>query len=381
MYMSLFLAVVLVSTVIAQDPCCSDGTREAFSDPSLYPNICGCAGVWEGKQSLAAWGTGASCGGSMVCKVPADLCGKGYVPCRYGDTRRLITSSDCKNAGKAKFVLPFSHCMTTSGCIYDYSAEDYPCLYQGWCTEPVCCGAGCQLPGGCQSGMWVGATYIDMAGGTDQGCASTSSSRADGIVCCSHSAVRCHMAGVNLCAPDSSFSGCTPSLCPQYFPIIARQAKGIASVALLKSIMAIESSCDITKVAPLSAAFGLMQLTPATAQSHASVCGVNATIDKAWLQDVLNAEASICIAAAYLNFLAKSCTADIRHVAAAYNGGPGDCAPSSDCKNNVGCDQKFPEMRRWECLWDNVEHSVCNTGYDETREYVRRVLQCLTIVE
>lgn len=56
---------------------------------------------------------------------------------------------------------------------------------------------------------------------------------------------------------------------------------------------------------------------------------------------------------------------------AAYNGGPGANAASSDC----------PGLRRWQCIWDspgcyNTSRTDCtpNTGYIETRNYVANIM-------
>lgn len=49
---------------------------------------------------------------------------------------------------------------------------------------------------------------------------------------------------------------------------------------------------------------------------------------------------------------------------AAYNGGERAVQPSEHCKG----------LRKWECGWDNAEHTIPNTGYQETREYVQSIL-------
>lgn len=49
--------------------------------------------------------------------------------------------------------------------------------------------------------------------------------------------------------------------------------------------------------------------------------------------------------------------------AAAYNGGPMANKPSVNC----------PGSYRWQCEWDNNEHTLPNEGYRETRNYVRNI--------
>ena len=51
---------------------------------------------------------------------------------------------------------------------------------------------------------------------------------------------------------------------------------------------------------------------------------------------------------------------------AAYNGGPGAVLSSRDC----------PGKKRWECEWDNPEHTVRNTGFAETRNYIKFISNC-----
>ena len=54
---------------------------------------------------------------------------------------------------------------------------------------------------------------------------------------------------------------------------------------------------------------------------------------------------------------------DMKCMAAYHNGGPAAILPSKDCD---------PPARRYECLYDNREHTIRNTGYDVTRDYVQK---------
>jgi hypothetical protein len=63
---------------------------------------------------------------------------------------------------------------------------------------------------------------------------------------------------------------------------------------------------------------------------------------------------------------------------AAYNGGPGaidpsiDCAPDNPLPPTTSCAGGV--VRRWECPWDNKEHTDQNEGFQETRNYVPVIL-------
>src|SRR3989344_3718787 len=48
----------------------------------------------------------------------------------------------------------------------------------------------------------------------------------------------------------------------------------------------------------------------------------------------------------------------------AYNGGP------MANMQSINCGAPF---MRWQCIWDNNAHTVPNTGYNETRDYVNKV--------
>ena len=138
-----------------------------------------------------------------------------------------------------------------------------------------------------------------------------------------------------------------------------------------------ESSCNISAENPAGNSYGLMQMTPATANMYRSYCGVQAEITSSWLTNPTNAERSICIAAQYVNAIAQSrCGSSPRNIYAGYNGGTGACGLSSDCTGEKNCEGE--SVMKWECLYDTVNgQKVCNTGYDETRTATRKVVYCV----
>lgn len=190
--------------------------------------------------------------------------------------------------------------------------------------------------------------------------------------------VACLQSNLNLC--QAQLMNCKASACNQYTASINKYAGGAASANLLKAIMIKESACNVNATSGFDS-FGLMQLRPATANIYKSRCGVTANVTGAWLTTPANADASICIAAEYIKALAQtSCGNNIRGIAAGYNGGSGACNNSSDCATENSC--AGGPKKRWECLYDNPQHTVCNggnnilDGYNQTRDYVVKVLYC-----
>lgn len=182
-------ATVQISQGQPGDPAvvgCADGQREGFVDSAAFPTIAGCIGQWEGTTSLRAPRSGAACGDDLgACATPADACAPGWRVCGDGgalaDVQR-VDASQCEQAGGGRFVAAMSHCETQDGCAYDTSATaDYACYENGWCSEPVCCGADCAT-GACPSGVWADKTHIAI--GTDHGCGAMVASRARGVLCC-----------------------------------------------------------------------------------------------------------------------------------------------------------------------------------------------------
>jgi hypothetical protein len=124
-----------------------------------------------------------------------------------------------------------------------------------------------------------------------------------------------------------------------------------------------------------------------------------------WLANPKNIPQQICIAMKFLKKISTQndsdtkCTIDcniyppnLRHLAAGYNGGygrDGACGKSNSChsgwwpfETDCGiCNYKGDvsmkmKTRRWECLWENEDHTDCNEGYNETRKYVAGVMYC-----
>jgi len=178
----------------------------------------------------------------------------------------------------------------------------------------------------------------------------------------------------NLCSGQRRPGGCGGSRCAQYVSSINRYANGAATVQLLKTMMVIESDCKIE--AKSSSSYGIMQLQPPTANMFKNRCGVTENITPAWLTNPANADKSICIAAAYINSIAAgTCGSQPRNIYAGYNAGSGNCAPSRDCASDKSCDGGV--MKRWECPYDNPQHTVCNTGMYETKQGATYVNYCL----
>ena len=164
---------------------CSDGAREAFVDVQLYPTIAGCAATWVGTLSLRAAPTTVACGddNGADCGVPADACAAGWHVCgKSGAIAELtvLAADECKNAGPGRFAAGMSHC-TNNVDTCEYAAT-LPCFDEGFCSEPVCCGDGCILPG-CSDGVWpAGGTLIAADNGT--GCNKFSTDDTSGVMCC-----------------------------------------------------------------------------------------------------------------------------------------------------------------------------------------------------
>ena len=181
-------------------------------------------------------------------------------------------------------------------------------------------------------------------------------------------------ATLNLCNGQQRPGGCGGSRCSQYVSSINRYANGAATVQLLKTIMVIESDCNMS--AHTGSSYGLMQLQTATANQFKNRCGVTENITPAWLTNPANADKSICIAAAYINSIAAgTCGSQPRNIYAGYNAGSGNCAPSRDCANDKSCDGGV--VKKWECPYDNQQHTICNTGMYETKQGATYVNYCL----
>ncbi|HLE57213.1 MAG TPA: transglycosylase SLT domain-containing protein [Rhodothermia bacterium] len=174
--------------------------------------------------------------------------------------------------------------------------------------------------------------------------------------------------------------------------LFTKYAGGVASAKLLESIMINESSCGKKLESP-KGAYGPMQLLPSTANQYREACGIVTkdangndvvpTITGDWLLSEANWEKSVCIASKFLQSLTGTCGSDIRNIAAGYNGGSEACLPSVDCVGMDSCGGGT--MRRWECVWENKEHTLCNYdrakgSYAETRKYAPKVAACVEVL-
>ena len=135
---------------------------------------------------------------------------------------------------------------------------------------------------------------------------------------------------------------------------------------LVKAIIQAESNGNPNAVhldSDGKSSYGLMQVRPDTAKNYdPSLKGLT---DAQIGERLKNPEYNIKLGTAYLEDLAAKYNGDLNKVIAAYNGGPGANGPSRDC----------PGSLRWQCQWDNQAHTVPNTGYAVTRNYVVSVNQ------
>lgn len=163
---------------------CADGQREAFMDLVKFPAIAGCAARWAGSPSMRTPATGAACGDDLgACAVPASACATGWHLCgASGAIAELaaVNVDDCHAAAPGRFIAAISHCANNvDTCVYD---STLPCYDSGWCSEPVCCGAGCSQGAGCMDGVWAAGTRISADDSI--GCGALPSATDLGVLCC-----------------------------------------------------------------------------------------------------------------------------------------------------------------------------------------------------
>jgi len=148
----------------------------------------------------------------------------------------------------------------------------------------------------------------------------------------------------------------------------AATAQGIGGQCdSLQALMSIESSGNAAALSPVGAV-GLMQIMPSTARTlDSTLIGLSDAEVRAKL---LNPTYNMQLGTKLYSNLYSQYNGDLTKVYAAYNGGPGANLPSTNC----------PGQMRWQCLWDNNEHTIPNTGYAETRNYVSNVnaVRCTT---
>ncbi len=144
---------------------------------------------------------------------------------------------------------------------------------------------------------------------------------------------------------------------------IAQNAGIGGDCASLEAIMTQESGGNPNAVSSMGA-LGLMQVMPAAARSlDPSLKNLS---DAEVRQKLLDPTYNMQVAVAYYSNVAKQVGAtNYDSIYAAYNGGMNAIQPSKDC----------PGMQKWQCEWDNPQHTIPNTGYKETRDYVAKVNQ------
>ena len=204
-------------------------------------------------------------------------------------------------------------------------------------------------------------------------------------------ALICPQSNINLCQPStaisSTFCGFSSSACSRFNGATQRAASalnlsGLNSAALVKSFIINESSCNIDAYNSIRDSNGIlrescgpMQMQASTANTLKQFCGITANITCSWLRNSANIDGIVCLGAQYIKSLSSgTCGTSIRNIAAGYNGGVGACSTSRDCSSERSCDNS--SVRRWECLYDNTAHTVCNEGYNETRVYAPKVIAC-----
>lgn len=155
----------------------------------------------------------------------------------------------------------------------------------------------------------------------------------------------------NLSAPDEQVAAAA-----------AQQGLNAEQTRNLQALMRVESGGCRNMTSP-AGAVGCMQITPATARTYdPSLRGLS---DPEVSRRLMDNAYNISLGTRIYADLNRTYNGDARLVHAAYNGGPGANQPSRDC----------PGLRRWECQWDNPQHTIPNTGYRETRNYVERIPQ------
>lgn len=171
--------------------------------------------------------------------------------------------------------------------------------------------------------------------------------------------------GLEQVEPAASYTAINP-ISPAVAPIVQQSNINGANPNLVKAIIQAESSGNPNAThldADGKSSYGLMQVRPDTAKNYDPA--LRALTDAQIGERLKDPNYNIKIGTAYLNDLAAKYNGDLDKVIAAYNGGPGANGPSRDC----------PGSMRWQCGWDNQAHTVPNTGYAVTRNYVVKVNQ------
>ena len=142
------------------------------------------------------------------------------------------------------------------------------------------------------------------------------------------------------------------------------QNAGIGSeCASLQAIMTQESGGN-PNAKSNAGAYGLMQVMPGAARTI-DPDRWKGKSDAQIAQELINNPSyNMQVGVAYYKkAVDKYGKSNYEQIYASYNGGFGATGQSKDCLG----------MQKWECEWDNKDHTVKNTGYEETRDYVKKV--------
>ena len=155
---------------------CSDGTREAFVDTSLYPTIAGCAATWPAASMLDERKLSACGNSSTMCQVPADACAAGWHVCGHSQNYALDVTGRIEQADCAAQRGAFAMALGDHACT--------PCSADG--NGAACCGDDCvDQMGDC---LWPGLTrWFGVRDGNIQFCGKIQNptpSAAIGVMCC-----------------------------------------------------------------------------------------------------------------------------------------------------------------------------------------------------
>lgn len=181
---------------------CADGTREGFTDATVYPTIAACEVWWDGNQSLRTARTGQEwCGNStgIKCTAPADGCAPGWHMCMQGgwpaDIRdrkvntlgvdggnATLSSNDCLNANQGHSFLAASSSAYPASQGGSCTAPPFGCYAEdvGGYIDTVACGSATNTDS-CNNAIWPNATR-----GIGPWCGTMAIIRTDqnGILCC-----------------------------------------------------------------------------------------------------------------------------------------------------------------------------------------------------
>ncbi len=181
---------------------------------------------------------------------------------------------------------------------------------------------------------------------------------------------------------------------------------GVNTTKFLEAIMRIESNGKLAaQSGSTPPSCGLMQMQAGIANTLRQYCGVSHEITCEWLRgkdlqagETLEtvAKADICLAAEYFKSTTRSACytnagSNVKDLAAGYNGGDGcnanqsrdqalalskSCSSASTAAEKYEVDCNGRKTLRYECVFDDLEHTTCNVGFAETRGYVQKFNAC-----